>query len=103
MTFDPVSDAGTVSQIYTQLMVPRGMTLVSSMSQLSDVSEGTLDDDDSDSGVVFEIGNDFETLDDDVVFEYEGVEFEDTPEYMPINLKFGHSASMPDMMMITCM
>lgn len=48
---DPVSDTGTLSQLYKQLMVPRGFT--PSVTRVQESRSSSPVDDDSDSGVVF--------------------------------------------------
>ena len=103
--YDPLSESGTVSQIYSQLMIPRGLTLVPSMTQLSDTSGSSHENPDSDSGVMFGIGREFDSTDDngfndDDDFINELVEFGARKENESMNSRFGHSASLPDMFFI---
>lgn len=53
---DPVSNTGTLSQLYTQLMVPRGFTITTSETKNKKSRSPSPIDADSDSGVVFKLG-----------------------------------------------
>ena len=86
-------------------MIPRGLTLVPSMTQLSNTSGSSHENPDSDSGLMFEIGRDFDSTDDsgfndDDEFINEFVEFGGRKENESMNSRFGHSASLPDMFLI---
>lgn len=53
---DPVSDTGTLSKLYTQLMVPRGFTMTPTVTRIPESRAHSPTETDLDSGIVFRVG-----------------------------------------------
>lgn len=96
---DPVSDSGTLSKLYTQLMVPRGLTMTKTVPKVPQSRTPSPTIADSDSGVVFKLGSgigeeDFGRTLDEVALGDIG---------MTCSGLYRRTSTMPDLNVVTCL
>ncbi|XP_045204476.2 uncharacterized protein LOC123557209 [Mercenaria mercenaria] len=97
---DPVSDTGTLSKLYTQLMVPRGFTMSPSVTKVKESRSPSPVEGDSDSGVVFKLG--WYTEDDEECRSRSSSEVDVANPGTTCSLLHRRTSTMPDLNIIPC-